>query len=454
MISFELGVEDLADTRFALSPLGETVLSLRILRDPGISALHLPWYRSVLPRLGALDRELLRALVADRLTLPDFLTPRPTVFEPSFADELAVVRRTPPSTVTRDLLAAHSPNPLPHTLLTEEPAALRDRICALLAAYWELAVRSFWPQIRLVAEADMTYRARQLARGGARMLFADMHPQLRWEDDGSRGVLRIHRTIGGYHTKASGRGLLLAPSVFCHKPAPPVGPDEPPGCSIRAAGSPPCGARPPTPPTRPSSGSSAHPGLGCSPSWRNPGPPPNWPVDCGSRRARSPSTCASCTTRAWPPVPARAAMSSTAAPRRPTLSPAPAPAPGPAARPVRGLRSPRPRRRGSGSGPGRGRHGGSATAALRLPDSRLVRAVDVPPWLRSDSAAVGRGCGGTRFRSDAPCSPERLFCHVCGRAKTHGLAVHPRLAIPVGGRTEHQRCDGPGPAHRSRSRPS
>lgn len=111
MISFELGVEDLADTRFALSPLGETVLSLRILRDPGISALHLPWYRSVLPRLGALDRELLRALVADRLTLPDFLTPRPTVFEPSFADELAVVRRTPPSTVTRDLLAAHSPNP-------------------------------------------------------------------------------------------------------------------------------------------------------------------------------------------------------------------------------------------------------------------------------------------------------------------------------------------------------
>ncbi|WP_405760901.1 ArsR/SmtB family transcription factor [Streptomyces sp. NBC_00045] len=228
MISFELGVEDLADTRFALSPLGETVLSLRILRDPGISALHLPWYRSVLPRLGALDRELLRALVADRLTLPDFLTPRPTVFEPSFADELAVVRRTPPSTVTRDLLAAHSPNPLPHTLLTEEPAALRDRICALLAAYWELAVRPFWPQIRLVAEADMTYRARQLARGGARMLFADMHPQLRWEDDGSRGVLRIHRTIGGYHTKASGRGLLLAPSVFCHKPAPPVGPDEPP----------------------------------------------------------------------------------------------------------------------------------------------------------------------------------------------------------------------------------
>jgi hypothetical protein len=32
----------------------------------------------------------------------------------------------------------------------------------------------------------------------------------------------------------------------------------------------------------------------------------------------------------------------------------------------------------------------------RFPDGRLVLAVDVSPWLRSD----------------APCSPERLFCHV------------------------------------------
>ncbi|MFI1209756.1 NF041680 family putative transposase [Streptomyces sp. NPDC020802] len=44
-------------------------------------------------------------------------------------------------------------------------------------------------------------------------------------------------------------------------------------------------------------------------------------------------------------------------------------------------------------------------AGLSLPrfdGGRLVLAVDVSPWLRSD----------------APCSPERLFCHVYGRAKT------------------------------------
>ncbi|MEU2396258.1 metalloregulator ArsR/SmtB family transcription factor [Streptomyces sp. NPDC007369] len=238
MISFELGVEDLADTRFAVSPLGETVLSLRILRDPGVSALHLPWRRTVLGRLGGLDTGLLMSLVADRLTLPDFLTPRPVAFEPSFEEELAAVRRTPPELVRRDLLAAHAPDPLPEVLraAVDAPpapgdapvAALRDRLCELLHRYWQIAVRPVWPQIRLVAEADMTYRARQLARGGARLLFADMHPQLRWEDGGSRGVLRIHRTIGGYEAQASGRGLLLVPCVFAHKPAPPVSREEPP----------------------------------------------------------------------------------------------------------------------------------------------------------------------------------------------------------------------------------
>ncbi|MFD6356642.1 NF041680 family putative transposase [Nocardia tengchongensis] len=38
----------------------------------------------------------------------------------------------------------------------------------------------------------------------------------------------------------------------------------------------------------------------------------------------------------------------------------------------------------------------------RFPDGRLVLAVDVSPWLRSDAA----------------CSPDRLFCHVYGRAKS------------------------------------
>ncbi|WP_214415501.1 ArsR/SmtB family transcription factor [Sphaerisporangium fuscum] len=227
MISFVLGVEDLADTRFALSPLHETVLSLRVLRDPGLYALHLPWRRSVLGELAALDTRLLMSLVAEKLTLPDFLTPRPAGFAPAFEEELAVVRATSPDLVRRDLLAAHAPGPLPEVLreaCDTSVAELRDSVCELLRQYWDLAIRPRWPQMRLVLEADMTYRARRLAVGGARLLFADMHPNLRWHD----GVLHVDKVMGGYRTEASGRGLLLVPSVFAHKPAPPVSPEEPP----------------------------------------------------------------------------------------------------------------------------------------------------------------------------------------------------------------------------------
>ncbi|MGC5014559.1 helix-turn-helix domain-containing protein [Streptosporangium sp. DT93] len=222
MISFELGVEDLADTRFALSPLHETVYSLRVLRDPGLHALHLPWRASVLARLDPRDAGPLAALVGRRLALPDFLTPRPTAFATSLREAMSLVRGTPPRIVRRDLEGALIEGPIPAG--DASAARFRDDTCDLLRRYWELAVEPVWPRMRLLLEADMTYRARQLAVGGARLLFADMHPNLRWHE----GVLHIDKMIGRHRVAASGRGLLLMPSVFAHKPAPPVSPEEPP----------------------------------------------------------------------------------------------------------------------------------------------------------------------------------------------------------------------------------
>lgn len=230
MISFVLGVEDLADTRFAISPIHETVLSLRVLREPGLYALHLPWRRSILPTLEPPVASLLTSLVGPDRAVPDFLTPRPAEFAATFEKELAAVRRTPSEVVRRDVRAVYPPGRLPEVLATlsgdddEQALALLDVICDHLQSYWDVAIKPTWPQIRLVLEADMTYRARQLAVGGARLLFADMHPNLRWQD----GVLQIDKMIGNHRVEAAGRGLLLVPSVFSHKPAPPVGQDESP----------------------------------------------------------------------------------------------------------------------------------------------------------------------------------------------------------------------------------
>ncbi len=171
---------------------------------------------------------MLGALVGETLALPDFLTPRPAIFAPAIEDQLAVVMATPLDVVRRDLTAAHAPRPLPGVLRRGESDAsleeLLEEICALLLRYWRSAVLPHWPRMRLVLEADITHRARQLATGGAHLLFSDLHSNVRWRD----GVLAVDRMIGRHAVDGSGRGLRLVPSVFAHKPAPPVSAEEPP----------------------------------------------------------------------------------------------------------------------------------------------------------------------------------------------------------------------------------
>jgi len=166
------------------------------------------------------------------------LTPRPTTFVARFDDELAAVRATPPQIVRRDLVATHAPDPVPDELdaatVADDDAttALRDAICDALERHWQRSLAPGWPEMQLVLEADTTYRARQLATGGARLLFADIHPNLRWGD----GVLTVTEMVGDHTVAAAGRGLLLIPSIFAYKPVPPLDPGEPPSLGYPSRG--------------------------------------------------------------------------------------------------------------------------------------------------------------------------------------------------------------------------
>lgn len=249
MVRFVLGVEDLARTHFGISPLAETVRSLRAVSDPSRHTLYLPWLRSIRRDLGEIDMGLLLSLVGpprggERFlsgasqALPDFLTPVPDRFVARLDEELAVARSTPTAFFRRQLLAAHAPDPVPEALaaVTRPGArpvrALLNRICDELERYYEAAMAPTWPDMRLVLEADTTYRARQLAVGGARRLFADMHPNLRWSD----GVLYIDEMISEHTVAANGRGLLLMPSIFAVKPVPPMLADEAPSLAYPSRG--------------------------------------------------------------------------------------------------------------------------------------------------------------------------------------------------------------------------
>ena len=45
MVRYEFELDDLARTRFAISPMWETAAAIRALRNPSLISLHLPWVK-------------------------------------------------------------------------------------------------------------------------------------------------------------------------------------------------------------------------------------------------------------------------------------------------------------------------------------------------------------------------------------------------------------------------
>ncbi|MDI1462920.1 DUF5937 family protein [Catellatospora sp. KI3] len=216
MVAIGMSAGAVARVRFAVSCLWEVVAGLRVLRDPGRHAVHLPWVRRVRPELvraGLIERpgSLLWALVpAAPGYLPDFLTPVPAGLAPELADELAVLRSTPAETVRADLDSYTRIAAGPVRALREDPVEGLRLLSRQIAAYWDIAVAADWPRMRALLEGDILGRARQVAEAGAAEMLNSLHEQVRWEH-GALSVRQPHCTAANL---ADGGGLTLVPSVF------------------------------------------------------------------------------------------------------------------------------------------------------------------------------------------------------------------------------------------------
>lgn len=211
MLEFDLVSDELARTRFACSALHETVASLRVLADPAAHAMHLPWLRDAAPRVAGLDLGLLRSLVPADGYIPDFVMPPPDSPLPELDAELDRMVATPDAQVQEELAIVFPDGPPPAARgQVSDPPALLHRLREQLASYFAAALADRWPTIRALLEADIAYRARRLAEGGAQALFADLHPGVRLKPAGRLELAtRYHAP-----TTLDGRGLLLMPSVF------------------------------------------------------------------------------------------------------------------------------------------------------------------------------------------------------------------------------------------------
>ncbi|RSS53792.1 DUF5937 family protein [Streptomyces sp. WAC01280] len=208
---------DLAQTRFAVSPMWEVVTSFRLLaRHPeGTGASpHRRWAAQVRPRLlrAGLDRGWLAALVPAHGYLADFLNPTPTGPFPTLAAELDAIRDTPPEQVRDDLrrLGVEGIDGPRIRLLHEAPEAALRKVADEVDTYWELALAPYWARIQKLLEADVFHRARQVAEHGSARVLSELHETVRWDD----GTLRLVRRHCALTRDEAGSGLLLIPSAF------------------------------------------------------------------------------------------------------------------------------------------------------------------------------------------------------------------------------------------------
>jgi len=218
---------DLAQTRFAVSPMWEVVTSFRLLIRPNDHTFHRSWAEQVRPRVrrAGLDRGRLAALIPAQGYLSDFLNPTPAGPFPTLAEELDAIRRTPRAQVVEDLeklgagagategAGPGAGNGAGAGAGVAEEGDLDlylERLCEEIHTYWELALAPYWARIRGLLEADVFHRARQVAEHGSARVLGELHETVRWDD----GTLRLVRRACALTRTQAGSGLLLIPSAF------------------------------------------------------------------------------------------------------------------------------------------------------------------------------------------------------------------------------------------------
>lgn len=210
MLELTFTAQDVANTRFAISPLGEVIASARVVKNPAAHTVLRPWAEQVARRLADVDWRLLSDLVpVPTITIAGFTCTPPSTSLPDLELELATMRSVA-DTVRPELDLVGGPRTKLIDALYARPEEGLERLAREVSDYWDAAIAPYWPRIRVLLEGEILYRARLLAEGGAQRMLTGLDDAVTWEGD----RLRVrHRHASGVRS-LRGLGLLLVPSVF------------------------------------------------------------------------------------------------------------------------------------------------------------------------------------------------------------------------------------------------
>jgi DNA-binding transcriptional ArsR family regulator len=218
MLRIMVGPDDLAVSRFAVSPLGELQHLLRHLGGTGGRGNHLPspirtrWRE----RFAQVRHDPgIRALLALQSSAygANFVAPPPNGVAQTLDDDLAAVRATPLSLARAEITKALAPGPAPepHIARWLSRPDVVDQIADSLQMAWTALIAPDWPQLQAILERDVVHRAGRLTRSGWAGALTGMHRTVTWHS----ATVEIRERPNG-QARLDGRGLLFVPSVFIY----------------------------------------------------------------------------------------------------------------------------------------------------------------------------------------------------------------------------------------------
>lgn len=240
MITIRLNGENPVSTRFVISPIWDTMTSycLFALHEEQYHAYY-EWVSEAYQATDNLRFPYLDTLFRSMRFFPDFLTPPVTRPIMNIYDEIEAIRATPPELVQRDIFElrrrVNSFTPDEESILqeyVEQPDMALERLVSEVEVYWRLTLARHWPRMQEILEADILYRARQLALGGVEMVFAELDPTVTYEN------LEIRfKKKSGYHQEIESDRVILIPLIFsCHSPFTLTAPEWYPSLSYQPRG--------------------------------------------------------------------------------------------------------------------------------------------------------------------------------------------------------------------------
>jgi len=213
VLRFVAGLDDLLNSRFALSPVTELENLLRKLAGRKRPSLPAGWLARLTPGFQRLREETaldaLLALQSERYGAA-FVAQPPSSMAQTIEDDLAAIRATPLAQARKEIADCLSRRPAtdPRVLAVLNDKRVAEILADAMEAAWYELVAPDWPTLRAVLERDVVYRGGLLSAGGWQAAFAGLHKRLSWRD----GALELGRFEGTYHL--GGAGLLLVPAVF------------------------------------------------------------------------------------------------------------------------------------------------------------------------------------------------------------------------------------------------